>query len=171
MTIDKRQIISMPYKLLFVCLGNICRSPSAENIMNHLIEQAGLSEHILCDSAGTSSYHVGSPPDRRMSAAAATKLGIKLRGRARQFQKSDFQDFDLILAMDRENYENIFTLDQTKQYQHKVRLMCEFCSRHTLKEVPDPYYGGQEGFNQVIDLLIDACEGLLIYVNSQQPII
>ncbi|MDZ8087121.1 MAG: low molecular weight protein-tyrosine-phosphatase [Nostoc sp. DedQUE12b] len=158
----------MPYKLLFVCLGNICRSPSAENIMNHLIEQAGLSEHILCDSAGTSSYHVGSPPDRRMSAAAVTKLGIKLRGRARQFQKSDFQDFDLILAMDRENYENILTLDRTKQYQHKVRLMCEFCSRHTLKEVPDPYYGGQEGFNQVIDLLIDACEGLLTKVKSEE---
>ncbi|MEH2203040.1 MAG: low molecular weight protein-tyrosine-phosphatase [Nostoc sp.] len=158
----------MPYKLLFVCLGNICRSPSAENIMNHLIEQAGLSEHILCDSAGTSSYHVGSPPDKRMSAAAATKLGIKLRGRARQFEKSDFQDFDLILAMDRENYENIITLDRTKQYQHKVRLMCEFCSRHTLKEVPDPYYGGQEGFNQVIDLLIDACEGLLTKVKSEE---
>ncbi|MGJ5630856.1 low molecular weight protein-tyrosine-phosphatase [Nostoc sp. CALU 1950] len=156
----------MPYKLLFVCLGNICRSPSAENIMNHLIEQAGLSEDILCDSAGTSSYHIGSPPDRRMSAAAATKLGIQLRGRARQFQKSDFQDFDLILAMDQENYENILTLDQTEQYQHKVRLMCEFCSRHTLKEVPDPYYGGQEGFNQVIDLLIDACEGLLTKVRS-----
>ncbi|MDZ8140189.1 MAG: low molecular weight protein-tyrosine-phosphatase [Nostoc sp. DedQUE04] len=158
----------MPYKLLFVCLGNICRSPSAENIMNHLIEQAGLSEHILCDSAGTSSYHVGSPPDRRMSAAAGTKLGIKLRGRARQFEKSDFQDFDLILAMDRENYENILTLDRTKQYQHKVCLMCEFCSRHTLKEVPDPYYGGQEGFNQVIDLLIDACEGLLTKVKSEE---
>lgn len=168
MTIDKGQSISMPYKLLFVCLGNICRSPSAENIMNHLIEQAGLSEHILCDSAGTSSYHVGSPPDRRMSAAAATKLGIKLRGRARQFQKSDFQDFDLILAMDRENYENILTLDRTRQYQHKVRLMCEFCSRHTLKEVPDPYYGGEEGFNQVIDLLIDACEGLLTKVKSEE---
>lgn len=168
MTIDKGQSISMPYKLLFVCLGNICRSPSAENIMNHLIEQAGLSEHILCDSAGTSSYHVGSPPDRRMSAAAATKLGIKLRGRARQFEKSDFQDFDLILAMDRENYDNILTLDRTKQYQHKVRLMCEFCSRHTLKEVPDPYYGGQEGFNQVIDLLIDACEGLLTKVKSEE---
>ncbi|WP_109012197.1 low molecular weight protein-tyrosine-phosphatase [Nostoc commune] len=158
----------MAYKLLFVCLGNICRSPSAENIMNHLIEQAGLSERILCDSAGTSSYHVGSPPDRRMSAAAATKLGIKLRGRARQFQKSDFQDFDFILAMDQENYENILTLDQTKQYQHKVRLMCEFCSRHTLKEVPDPYYGGQEGFNRVIDLLIDACEGLLTKVRSYE---
>ncbi|MEH2371205.1 low molecular weight protein-tyrosine-phosphatase [Nostoc sp.] len=158
----------MPYKLLFVCLGNICRSPSAENVMNHLIEQSGLSERILCDSAGTSSYHVGSPPDRRMSAAAATKLGIKLCGRARQFQKSDFQDFDLILAMDRENYENILTLDQARQYQHKVRLMCEFCSRHTLKEVPDPYYGGQEGFNQVIDLLIDACEGLLTKVKSEE---
>ena len=168
MTIDKGQKISMPYKLLFVCLGNICRSPSAENIMNHLIEQAGLSEQILCDSAGTSSYHVGSPPDRRMSAAAATKLGIKLRGRSRQFQKSDFQDFDLILAMDQENYENILALDQTKQYQHKVRLMCEFCSRHTLKEVPDPYYGGQEGFNRVIDLLIDACEGLLTKVRSYE---
>ncbi|MEH2195428.1 MAG: low molecular weight protein-tyrosine-phosphatase [Nostoc sp.] len=158
----------MPYKLLFVCLGNICRSPSAENIMNHLIEQAGLSESIICDSAGTSSYHVGSPPDRRMSAAAATKLGIKLRGHARQFQKSDFQDFDLILAMDQENYENIVALDQTKQYRHKVRLMCEFCSRHTLKEVPDPYYGGQDGFNQVIDLLIDACEGLLTKVRSEE---
>ncbi|MEH1770510.1 MAG: low molecular weight protein-tyrosine-phosphatase [Nostoc sp.] len=158
----------MPYKLLFVCLGNICRSPSAENIMNHLIEQAGLSDRILCDSAGTSSYHVGSPPDRRMSAAAATKLGIKLRGRARQFQKSDFQDFDLILAMDQENYENILTLDRTQEYQHKVRLMCEFCSRHTLKEVPDPYYGGEEGFNQVIDLLIDACEGLLTKVKSEE---
>ncbi|MEH2398275.1 low molecular weight protein-tyrosine-phosphatase [Nostoc sp.] len=166
----------MAYKLLFVCLGNICRSPSAENIMNHLIEQAGLSDgcadpkgvRILCDSAGTSSYHIGSPPDRRMSAAAATKLGIKLRGRARQFQESDFQDFDLILAMDQENYENILTLDQTKQYHYKVRLMCEFCSRHTLKEVPDPYYGGQQGFNQVIDLLIDACEGLLTKVMSYE---
>jgi protein-tyrosine phosphatase len=160
----------MPYKLLFVCLGNICRSPSAENIMNHLIEQAGLSDRILCDSAGTSSYHIGSPPDQRMSAAAAAKLLIKLRGRARQFKKSDFQDFDLILAMDRENYQDILSLDQTGQYDHKVRLMCDFCSRHTLKEVPDPYYGGLEGFNQVIDLLVDACEGLLTYVTSQQSI-
>jgi protein-tyrosine phosphatase len=158
----------MPYKLLFVCLGNICRSPSAENIMNHLIAQVCLSESILCDSAGTSSYHIGSPPDRRMSFAASQKLGIQLRGHARQFQKSDFHDFDLILAMDLENYENILSLDGNQQFKHKVRLMCEFCSRHTLKEVPDPYYGGAEGFNQVIDLLIDACEGLLAYVTSQK---
>ncbi|MDP5339246.1 MAG: low molecular weight phosphotyrosine protein phosphatase [Nodularia sp. (in: cyanobacteria)] len=166
----------MPYKLLFVCLGNICRSPSAENIMNHLIDQSRLSDgcadtkdvRILCDSAGTSSYHIGSPPDRRMSAAATAKLGIKLLGKARQFQKLDFQDFDMILAMDQDNYDNIVALDSTGQYHHKVYLMCGFCSRHTLKEVPDPYYGGVEGFNQVIDLLVDACEGLLQHVNSQQ---
>ncbi|AFZ55864.1 low molecular weight phosphotyrosine protein phosphatase [Anabaena cylindrica FACHB-243] len=158
----------MPYKLLFVCLGNICRSPSAENIMNLLVDQADLGNSIYCDSAGTSSYHIGSAPDRRMSAAAVTKLGIKLRGQARQFTKSDFQEFDLILAMDKDNYENILAVDLSGQYHHQVRLMCDFCSRHTLKEVPDPYYGGTEGFNQVIDLLIDACEGLLDYVKSQQ---
>jgi protein-tyrosine phosphatase len=156
----------MPYNLLFVCLGNICRSPSAENIMNHLVEQAGLSDKIICDSAGTSSYHIGSPPDRRMSAAAASKLGIKLRGQARQFQTSDFEEFDLILAMDQENYDNILAVDRSGKYHHKVRLMCDFCSQHTLKEVPDPYYGGVEGFNQVIDLLVDACQGLLAHVTA-----
>ncbi len=160
----------MTYKLLFVCLGNICRSPAAENIMEHLIEQAELSDRfaksIVCDSAGTSSYHIGSSPDRRMSATAARKLGIKLHGRARQFQKSDFQDFDLILAMDQDNYQDILLIDPTGQDQKKVRLMCDFCSKHTLKEVPDPYYGGSEGFNQVIDLLVDACEGLLTYLRS-----
>jgi protein-tyrosine phosphatase len=156
----------MPYKLLFVCLGNICRSPSAENIMNYLVEQASLSSSIICDSAGTSSYHIGSPPDRRMAAAATKKLGIKLQGKARQFQKSDFQDFDLILAMDRDNYRNILSVDPTGQYAQKVYLMCEFCTKHTLKEVPDPYYGGLEGFDRVIDLLIDACDGLLEYVNG-----
>lgn len=158
----------MPYKLLFVCLGNICRSPSAENIMNHLIEQAGLSDRIICDSAGTSSYHIGSPPDTRMSAAAAQKLAIQLHGRARQFQKLDFEEFDLILAMDQDNYRDILALDPRGIYHGKVYHMCKFCSRYSLKEVPDPYYGGVEGFNQVIDLLVDACEGLLTYITSQQ---
>ncbi|MDJ0799372.1 MAG: low molecular weight protein-tyrosine-phosphatase [Calothrix sp. MO_167.B12] len=158
----------MSYKLLFVCLGNICRSPSAENIMNHLIEQSELGDGIICDSAGTSSYHIGSPPDRRMSAAAMQKLGFQLRGQARQFQRSDFEEFDLILAMDQENYHNILYLDSTGKYEHKVRLMCDFCSQYTLKEVPDPYYGGSEGFNQVIDLLMDACGGLLEHITSQE---
>ncbi len=128
--------------------------------MNHLIRQAGLENQIQCDSAGTSSYHIGSAPNRRMSVAAKLR-GIELVGHARQFTNADFEEFDLILAMDRENYENICALDRSAQYRHKVRLMCDFCTRHTLKEVPDPYYGGDEGFNQVIDLLFDACDGLL----------
>ncbi|MFB2939137.1 low molecular weight protein-tyrosine-phosphatase [Aerosakkonemataceae cyanobacterium BLCC-F154] len=160
----------MPYKLLFVCLGNICRSPSAENIMKHLINQAGLSKEIICDSAGTSSYHIGSPPDRRMTTAAKLR-GIELVGEARQFQRSDLEKFDLILAMDRENYRDILMLDRSRQYQDKVKLMCDFCTRHNLKEVPDPYYGGPEGFNQVIDLLLDACEGLLDYIVTQEQLI
>ena len=155
----------MPYKLLFVCLGNICRSPSAENIMNHLIEQDNLTEVIVCDSAGTSSYHIGSPPDRRMAAAAAER-GIILKGKARQFQKSDFEEFDLILAMDRENYRDILSLDRLGKYRHKVRSICEFCTHHQEKEVPDPYYGGPEGFDYVIDLLMDACESLLQQIVS-----
>lgn len=131
--------------------------------MNHLIEQAGLSDSIICDSAGTGGYHVGSPPDRRMAAAAAGR-GIELKGQARQFHKSDFEEFDLILAMDRENYRDILSLDPAGKYRDKVRLMCDFASHHSEREVPDPYYGGPEGFNKVIDLLLDACEGLLQYV-------
>ncbi len=154
----------MPYKLLFVCLGNICRSPAAENIMNYLIEQAGLRNQIVCDSAGTSSYHVGNSPDRRMTVAAVNKFGIQMQGCARQFTKADFEAFDLILAMDQENLANIGYLDPTGSYRHKVHLICDFCTQHNLKEVPDPYYGGIEGFNHVLDLLMDACQGLLDYV-------
>lgn len=131
--------------------------------MNDLIEQRGLQDQIVCDSAGTSAYHVGEPPDRRM-AAAATKRGITLKGRARQFQRQDFEDFDLILAMDQENYRNILAIDRQGIYRDKVRLMCDFCRHHRDREVPDPYYGGSEGFNYVLDLLLDACEGLLEYV-------
>ncbi|MEO0968983.1 MAG: low molecular weight protein-tyrosine-phosphatase [Cyanobacteria bacterium J06639_18] len=158
----------MAYKLLFVCLGNICRSPAAENIMNYLIEKQGQSKQdIFCDSAGTSSYHIGSAPDRRMSAAAFQKLGIKMYGQARQFVESDFQEFDMILAMDRNNYRNILALDSTAEYEDKVHLMCDFCTENTLKEVPDPYYGGAEGFNRVIDLLMDACGGLLKHLEEK----
>jgi protein-tyrosine phosphatase len=152
-----------PYKLLFVCLGNICRSPSAENIMNHLIQQRGLQSQIVCDSAGTSSYHIGSPPDRRMTAAAAQR-GIVLKGEARQFERSDFDAFDLILAMDQDNRNNMLRLAPDKRYADKVKLMCEFCRTHSDREVPDPYYGGEAGFSYVIDLLTDACEGLLDFV-------
>ncbi len=128
--------------------------------MNHLIAQSNLSGQIICDSAGTSSYHVGSPPDRRM-AIAAQQRGVTLRGSARQFTRDDFAAFDRILAMDRDNFADICLLDSTGTHRDKVHLMCDFCTRYTLREVPDPYYGGPEGFNQVIDLLFDACEGLL----------
>jgi len=128
--------------------------------MNHLIEEAGLSNSIVCDSAGTSSYHIGSSPDRRMAAAAKSR-GIILKGQARQFQQSDFETFDLILAMDRDNYQDILFLDSQGKYQDRVKLICDFASHHQEQEVPDPYYGGTEGFNKVIDLLLDACEGLL----------
>lgn len=147
-------------KLLFVCLGNICRSPSAENIMNHLVEKTGLAGQIVCDSAGTSNYHIGDPPDRRMT-AAAQRRGIPMRGAARQFTRSDFERFDMILAMDRANYANILALDTQGKYRDKVRMMCEFCTRFPDREVPDPYYEGEAGFNYVIDLLTDACGGLL----------
>lgn len=157
----------MPYKLLFVCLGNICRSPAAENVMNYLLVQANLDQNIICDSAGTAEYHIGCPPDPRMSIAAAKLLGIKLSGKARQFQPSDLAEFDLILAMDRENYRHVMALAQGLQYQEKVFLMCDFCSRYTLKDVPDPYYGGSEEFEHVIELLLDACGGLLKYVSHQ----
>ena len=157
----------MTYKLLFVCLGNICRSPSAENIMNHLIKEANLTDKIICDSAGTSAYHIGSPPDRRMS-AAAMKKGIELVGKARKFQAADFERFNLILAMDRENYRDILYSDRQCQYEDKVKMMCSFATQYSEQEVPDPYYGGEAGFNYVIDLLLDSCDGLLDYIVKNQ---
>ena len=128
--------------------------------MNHLIAQQGLSHQILCDSAGTSSYHVGSSPDRRMG-AAAQRREITLIGKSRQFAGSDFETFDLILVMDHSNYQDVLSLDSDNRYGHKVKLMCDYCQNHSDKEVPDPYYGGEAGFDYVIDLLVDACEGLL----------
>lgn len=137
--------------------------------MNHLIEKAQLKEKIVCDSAGTSSYHIGSPPDRRMTNAAKGR-GIQLIGKARQFQWSDFEEFDLILAMDQENYVDILALDPEGKYRNKVKLMCDFAQHHSDREVPDPYYGGVEGFNYVIDLLLDASEGLLQHIVTEQAI-
>lgn len=150
----------MAVKLLFVCLGNICRSPSAEGIMNHLVQAAGLEKQITCDSAGTSGYHIGEPPDQRMT-QAARRQGITLSGQSRRVVPADLDQFDLILAMDRANYRALLALDRTGQYRDKIRLMCDFCQQHSLTEVPDPYYGGTEGFDAVIDLLLDACQGLL----------
>jgi protein-tyrosine phosphatase len=131
--------------------------------MKHLVARANLSDRVFCDSAGTSDYHIGASPDPRMATAAGCR-GISLEGRARQFQRTDFENFDLILAMDWENYHDILSLDASGQYRDKVKLMCDFASHHREREVPDPYYGGSEGFENVIDLLLDGCTGLLGYV-------
>lgn len=159
----------MTYQILFVCLGNICRSPAAENIMNYLLKEQQLSGQITCDSAGTSSYHIGSAPDRRMTNAAAARE-IPMQGSARQFTAADFEAFELILAMDSENYRNILSLDPQGQYSGKVKMMTDFCSEHAEREVPDPYYGGLDGFNHVIDLLLDACSGLLTHLKQKSVI-
>jgi protein-tyrosine phosphatase len=129
--------------------------------MNQLIAQAGLGDQVLCDSAGTAAYHIGKLPDQRMR-AAAQRRGMNLVSRARQFQLADFTAFDLILAMDADNYGNILSQDRQGEHRHKVKMMCEFCQRYPDQEVPDPYYGGAEGFEYVLDLLADACNGLLV---------
>ena len=128
--------------------------------MQHLIAKRGIGHLVSCDSAGTAGYHTGSKPDSRMT-VAAQKKGISLAGSARQFTTDDFDSFDLILAMDRSNYQDILMLDTNNQHANKIKLMCSFCRTHSDEEVPDPYYGGEAGFDYVIELLIDACEGLL----------
>ena len=157
----------MTVKLLFVCLGNICRSPTAEGIMNHLIQQKGLGDQVECDSAATSDYHIGAAPDARMTQAARNN-GITLTGRARQVTLADFKEFDYILAMDQANYRSLVTLDSAGSYRDKIRLMCSFCTQFSDKDVPDPYYGGSDGFQYVVELLMDACSGLLEEIQASE---
>lgn len=154
--------------VLFVCMGNICRSPAAEGVMLNLIEQAGLQDQIHIDSAGTHGYHIGKLPDHRMRAAAA-KRGINLQHRAREVDAADLETFDLILVMDADNLANVRALDHRQQYHDKIRLFCEYCTEHDEKYVPDPYYGGEAGFEHVLDLLEDGCTNLLKEIQKQNP--
>lgn len=151
-----------PIKLLFVCLGNICRSPTAEGVMRHLVQEAGVADKFELDSAGTGSWHIGEAPDRRSSAAAAAR-GITLTGEARAVKSSDFDHFDLILAMDRYNYRDLQAIAPSDAAEAKVRMLREFDPMSTPDDydVPDPYYGGPDGFDHVIDLVEAACRGLL----------
>ena len=148
-------------KILFVCLGNICRSPSAEGVMAHLVNNAGLSERIKVDSAGTSNFHVGEEADPR-SRKHAYKRGIILSSIAREFNpKKDFKEFDYILAMDEKNLRFLRNLDSGGEYLKKIHLITKFCQKGEYPEVPDPYYTGERGFELVLDILEDACNGLL----------
>jgi low molecular weight protein-tyrosine phosphatase len=155
-------------RLLFVCLGNICRSPTAEGVMRSLVISEGLERQIELDSAGTGAWHVGSSPDGRARRAAAGR-GIELAGRARQVRPEDLEGFDLVLAMDRENERLLAALARDEQERSKVRLLREFdpaSAQNGDLEVPDPYYGAAGGFEEVLDLVQAACEGLLAEIRS-----
>lgn len=158
-------------RVLFVCLGNICRSPTAEAVMAHLVAEAQLEHTIELDSAGTGAWHVGSPPDERATAAAAAR-GIAMRGTARQVRREDFDTFDLLLAMDAENHRNLRALAPDAEAAAKVRMLREFdpaAGGAVSLDVPDPYYGGADGFDRVLDLVEAACAGLLAELRAASP--
>lgn len=147
-------------KVLFVCMGNICRSPAAEGMFRDLVARSGLHQSIQIDSAGTHDYHIGALPDARMR-AAASKRGCDLSDlRGRQVGLEDFRQFDHVLAMDQANLSHLKQICPP-ELQHKIRLFLEFSQNFQEREVPDPYYGAQQGFEHVLDLIEDASQGLL----------
>ena len=147
-------------------MGNICRSPTAEGVMRALVREAGLEDEIVVDSAGTGGWHAGDPPDARATEAARGR-GIALSGAARQVRPRDFEDFDLIVAMDRENLRELLALAPGEEAAEKVRLLREFDPAAAGDvDVPDPYYGGAGGFERVLDLVTAACRGLLDELRS-----
>jgi len=151
---------SKKYRILFVCLGNICRSPAAEGIMKEIIRKKRLTNRIEVDSAGTAGYHIGELPDPRMRSHGASR-GYKFNTLSRKFRVEDFEDFDLILAMDDSNYNNIMYMSPDAESQEKVHRMVEYSQKFSHDHIPDPYYSGADGFELVLDLLEDACDGLM----------
>lgn len=157
---------SVRYSVLLCCMGNICRSPTAQGVLRDAADRAGLGEHLRIDSAGTVGSHAGEPPDPRAQ-RHALRRGVDIGAqRARQVQARDFEEFDLVVAMDRDNLAWLRTACPPAQ-QHKLRLMMSFAPRAATDEVPDPYYGGAEGFERVFDLLELACAGLLGHVQAE----
>jgi len=152
----------MVKKILFVCLGNICRSPAAEGIFNQKIKERDLENFFIVDSAGTGNWHVGNLPDQRMRSTALSR-GIELNSRSRQIEENDLYEFDQILVMDKDNLNAVksLTKDQNNPINSKIKLILNYSKNSQLDEVPDPYYGGQNGFEKVIDLLDDAMDGLI----------
>ncbi len=146
--------------VLFVCLGNICRSPAAEGIFKKMVADEGLENEILVDSAGTSGWHEGELPDDRMR-MHGQRRGYDFSSRSRKFVEKDFGIFDYIIVMDDDNYRNVKKLAKSKEDVAKIHLMTDFSDKYSHSHVPDPYYGGSSGFELVMDLLEDACENLL----------
>lgn len=153
-------IMTDKISVIFVCMGNICRSPTAEAVFRHQVKQAGLTAHFHIDSAGTHDYHIGSAPDPRTQ-QAARRRGYDMSGlRGRQIQPEDFLHFDYVLAMDGANLEILQRL-HPQQTQPHLGLFLDFAQHHVEKEVPDPYCGGNDGFERVLDMVEDAAAGLL----------
>lgn len=152
-------------RILFVCLGNICRSPAAEIVFRQQAADAGRSEEFHIDSAGTIGHHQGSPPDPRMS-EALKRQGFTVSGRARRIEPEDLETFDLIVTMDESNLADVRRLDPGGKFHPKIRPFVSFCREHDDLRVPDPYYGGQRGFDHVIELLKDGCAGILDELKS-----
>ncbi len=148
-------------KVLFVCLGNICRSPAGEGVFRKKLKEAGLEDNFEVDSAGTAGYHIGERADQRMITHCRERGYDITPHRARQLSKADLKEYDLLLAMDKSNYRNIVSLDPAGEYRHKVKMMTDFVSSKDVSEVPDPYYDGPEAFHFVIDLLEEGCDDLL----------
>lgn len=158
----------MRQRILFVCMGNICRSPTAEGVTRTLAERGGLAAGFEFDSAGTHGYHIGKAPDARATKAAAAR-GYDLSSlKARRVDSADFARFDRILAMDRDNLE-LLRQACPREHHGKLGLFLEFASRNDEDEVPDPYYGGPEGFERVLDLIEDAARGLLNHTAKRLP--
>jgi protein-tyrosine phosphatase len=154
-------------RLCFVCLGNICRSPTAEAVMKKLVHEEGLEGEIEVDSAGTGDYHVGEAPDSRSTAAARAR-GVVLGGRAAQFTRRDFARCDLVLAMDRKNAQSLRALARDDAERAKIHLFRDFDpASEEGSDVPDPYYGGEDGFGTVLDICEAACRGLLDHLRSE----
>ncbi len=151
--------------VLFCCMGNICRSPTAEAIFRERVEEAGLTQCVLIDSVGTHDYHIGKPPDIRTQRTALSRGYDMSMLRARQVEVADFTRFEYVLAMDRANLDILQRLCPAKE-RGRLGLFLEYASRHDEREVPDPYYGGAEGFERVLDMVEDASEGLLRHIQK-----
>lgn len=152
--------------VLFCCMGNICRSPTAEAVFRARVEEAGLAQQILIDSVGTHDYHIGKPPDLRTQCAAKQRGYDMSNLRGRQVEVADFSRFDYVLAMDNANMAILYRLCPQQQ-RNRLTMFLEYASMHKQREVPDPYYGGEDGFERVLDMVEDAAEGLLSQIQKQ----
>lgn len=161
-----REEMKKNISVVFVCMGNICRSPTAEAVFRHYVEQEGLAQYIHIDSAGTHDYHIGDAPDARTQQSAKQRGYDMSMLRGRQVEAGDFKRFDYVLAMDDANLAILQRL-RPRDAQSHLGLFLEFAERHTEREVPDPYYGGADGFERVLDMVEDAAGGLLRHIRQQ----